>query len=98
MNPAFQKTIERRTKDQNVWLGYADNSAKKNFNRDPFNYEILPTESAVGQAMFDELITYSESKTGDIVIVLLGGRGAQAMYRIINDLSQTDEIDELLAR
>jgi 6-phosphogluconolactonase/glucosamine-6-phosphate isomerase/deaminase len=29
---------------------------------------------------------------------LLGGRGAQAMYRLINELSQTKEIDELLGR
>lgn len=31
-------------------------------------------------------------------MILLGGRGAQAMYRLINRLSQTDEIDDLLSR
>jgi 6-phosphogluconolactonase/glucosamine-6-phosphate isomerase/deaminase len=31
-------------------------------------------------------------------MVLLGGRGAQAMYRLINELSQTGEIDDLLGR
>jgi 6-phosphogluconolactonase/glucosamine-6-phosphate isomerase/deaminase len=48
--------------------------------------------------MFDELTAYSKEKTGDIVIILLGGRGAQAMYKIINRLSQGEEIDELLGR
>ena len=31
-------------------------------------------------------------------MILLGGRGAQAMYKIINEKSQTDEIDNLLGR
>jgi 6-phosphogluconolactonase/glucosamine-6-phosphate isomerase/deaminase len=31
-------------------------------------------------------------------MILLGGRGAQAMYKIINRLSQTGEIDALLGR
>lgn len=48
--------------------------------------------------MLDELIAYSKEKAGDIVILLLGGRGAQAMYKIISDLAQTAEIDELLGR
>jgi 6-phosphogluconolactonase/glucosamine-6-phosphate isomerase/deaminase len=64
----------------------------------PFAYEIIESEDKVGQKMFDELIKYSGTKTGDIVIVLLGGRGAQAMYRIINGLAKTNQIDELLAR
>jgi 6-phosphogluconolactonase/glucosamine-6-phosphate isomerase/deaminase len=33
-----------------------------------------------------------------MTMVLLGGRGAQAMYRLINEKSQTGEIDELLGR
>ena len=48
--------------------------------------------------MFDELVGYSKTKSGDITIVLLGGRGAQAMYRIISRLAETAEIDELLGR
>ena len=37
--------------------------------------------------MFDELVKYARRKSGDIVIILLGGRGAQAMYKIINEKS-----------
>lgn len=93
-----RKKIERRAAGNNVWLEYSAGEAPFSPHKEAFNYEILPNEEAVGQAMFDELTAYSKEKEGDIVIVLLGGRGAQAMYKIINRLSQTDEIDELLAR
>jgi 6-phosphogluconolactonase/glucosamine-6-phosphate isomerase/deaminase len=62
------------------------------------NYTALDSESAVGQAMFEELCRYSEEKPGDLVIVLLGGRGAQAMYKILSDLAKTDALDALLGR
>jgi 6-phosphogluconolactonase/glucosamine-6-phosphate isomerase/deaminase len=52
----------------------------------------------IGRAMFDELVRYASGKDGDVVMVLLGGRGAQAMYRIIAELAKTGEIDELLGR
>jgi 6-phosphogluconolactonase/glucosamine-6-phosphate isomerase/deaminase len=48
--------------------------------------------------MFDELLGYANSHDGDITMVLLGGRGSQAMYRIIERLSHSGEIDDLLAR
>ncbi|HEY0049552.1 MAG TPA: hypothetical protein VGB68_09725 [Pyrinomonadaceae bacterium] len=96
-----KKNIKRRKVGNNVWLGYAGDGADlKDFTRRKFvfEFEVLETEEAVGQAMLDELLAYSKLKTGDIVIILLGGRGAQAMYKIINKLSQTGEIDALLAR
>ena len=91
-----KKKINRRAADNNVWIEYKD----VKFLPVPgdFKYEVLETEEAVGQAMFDELVAYSKEKSGDIVIILLGGRGAQAMYRLINRLSQTGEIDKLLSR
>ncbi|HEY8559035.1 MAG TPA: hypothetical protein VIL74_01435 [Pyrinomonadaceae bacterium] len=92
------KTIERRTAGDNVWLAYRDDEARFAAASAAFGYQVLPDEAAVGRAMFDELIGFSKEKAGDVVIVLLGGRGAQAMYKIINELAQTDEIDELLAR
>ena len=93
-----RKNIERRIAGNNVWLGYSEADAVSAPNRNPFKYNVLPDEEAVGQAMFNELTDYSREKQGDIVIILLGGRGAQAMYKIINRLSQTAEIDELLGR
>lgn len=95
---AIQKIINRRTAGSNAWLGYSRSGNVPAANNGGFPYEVLESEEAVGRAMFDELVAYAEQKDGDIVTVLLGGRGAQAMYRIINDLSQGDEIDGLLAR
>ena len=48
--------------------------------------------------MFNELRRYTEKKTGDVVVVLLGGRARQAMYRIIAEKATTGEIDEMLSR
>ncbi|MEP6903362.1 MAG: hypothetical protein ABJA66_16665 [Actinomycetota bacterium] len=93
-----KKTITRRLAGNNRWLGYSADNAKFAPNTFAFEYQVLPTEEAVGQAMFDELIAYSNEKSGDITILLLGGRGSQAMYKIINQLSESDEIDALLGR
>jgi len=98
MMPSTKKITNRREAGKNIWLGFADEQAKIPSETAKYAYEILPTEDAVGQAMFDELVAYSKEKNGDIVIILLGGRGAQAMYKIVNRLSQTEEIDELLGR
>ncbi len=59
---------------------------------------MLGSEDAVGQAMFDELVKYAGQKQGDINIILLGGRGAQAMYKVIRQKTELGEIDDLLKR
>ncbi|MBK6725634.1 MAG: hypothetical protein IPG58_20940 [Acidobacteria bacterium] len=46
--------------------------------------------------MLNEVRSGTPAKPGDITMVLLGGRGAQAMYRRIAELAETTEIDELL--
>jgi 6-phosphogluconolactonase/glucosamine-6-phosphate isomerase/deaminase len=93
-----QKTIGRRVQGSNIWLEQASRPVPTGQDAGPFSFNIIETEDAVGQAMFDELVKYADVKSGDIVIVLLGGRGAQAMYRIISDLAKTDAIDDLLGR
>lgn len=98
MKTSTKKTFNRRLGDNRIWLEAAEDEINFAPNRKAFEYEVLDSEEAVGKAMFDELVAYSNEKTGDIVMILLGGRGAQAMYKIINELSQTDEIDELLGR
>jgi 6-phosphogluconolactonase/glucosamine-6-phosphate isomerase/deaminase len=92
-----QKTIQRRTAGENVWLGFSD-SARPVRPEGDFKYTVLDSEVAVGRAMFAELKAYADEKEGDITMVLLGGRGAQAMYRLIERLAETDEIDGLLGR
>jgi 6-phosphogluconolactonase/glucosamine-6-phosphate isomerase/deaminase len=95
---AIQKMINRRSAGSNVWLENPRAMDRPAAPGGDFPFEILETEEAVGRAMFDELVAYAQQKSGDIVIILLGGRGAQAMYGIIRELAQTGEIDSLLRR
>jgi len=97
MQPTEQKTLSRREQGSNVWLEKSGLHLSTAPVGDYF-YNVLDSEEAVGQAMFDELRRYAKANDGDIVIVLLGGRGAQAMYRIIAEHAKTDAIDTLLGR
>ena len=90
--------MNRRVAGSNIWLRYSENETKLFVNPPKYDYEVLQSEKAVGRAMFDELVRYANEKEGDVTMVLLGGRGAQAMYRLINEASQTGEIDALLNR
>jgi hypothetical protein len=96
MQTSEKRIIDRRITDGKIWLSAGD--AQFTPLNKPFEFEVLESEDAVGQTMFDELVSYAEKKDGGITIVLLGGRGSQAMYKIINRLSETDAIDPLLAR
>lgn len=98
MKTSTKKIIDRRIAGNNLWLGFPRGESEIKPAPPEFAYNVLETEAAVGQAMFDELVTYSEENAGDITIVLLGGRGAQAMYRLINTLAAGSEIDALLGR
>lgn len=80
----------------NIWLSRG--SQADAISPREMNITVLENETAVGLALFDELCAYADEKDGDIVIILLGGRGAQAMYKHIAKLAETDEIDELLGR
>ena len=98
MMSAIQKRINRRTAGSNVWLENPRDGALPAAPVGKFPFEVPETEEAVGRAMFDELAACARKKSGDLVIVLLGGRGAQAMYGIISELAEGTEIDALLAR
>ena len=92
-----QKIVNRRLAGHNVWLGFRrDASAAPKIYS--YKYNVLESEDTVGLAMFNELVAYAADKPGDITIVLLGGRGSQAMFRLINRLAETGEIDDLLGR
>lgn len=98
MQTSEQKIIRPRTVGKNTWLQAAAATEIPPAPARDFEFQTLDSEQMVGQAMFDELVQYAAGKDGDIVVVLLGGRGAQAMYRIIADLAKTSEIDDLLGR
>jgi 6-phosphogluconolactonase/glucosamine-6-phosphate isomerase/deaminase len=80
-----------------VWLSRFDGRVLSGRAR-PVNYEVLPTEEAVGLAQWEEVQRAALEKQGDLVIILLGGRGAQAMYRRVAEMAQGEEADELLGR
>ena len=97
MHTVEQRAISKRVSGDRTWISTGAPSEFQPANR-KFEFEVLENEPAVGQAMFDELVSYANSKEGNISIVLLGGRGAQAMYRIIAPRAESGEIDDLLAR
>ena len=101
MLAAESKNIRRRVVGENVWLSREDQRIEEIFARpkiEPYKYEVLETEETVGRAMLEELKTVLREKSGDATMILLGGRGAQAMYRQINHAIPTGELDEMLAR
>lgn len=98
MKPLSQRTINRRVAENNVWLAYPGLGAITADPSNPFEFTVLENENAVGEAMFKELTDYAADTERDIVMILLGGRGAQAMYRIIRERAANGEIDDLLGR
>ena len=92
--------IGRRVVGKNIWLGRT-NDTTDSLNRllpQALKYEVMPSEDAVGTAMLAEIEALAREKTGDLVIVLLGGRGAQALHRQLGAFAQTTEKDWLLQR
>ena len=98
MQTSEQKTITARRSGENTWLQCAGSAELPTSPIPGYEYNVLDSEESVGQAMFDELRNCAAGKEGDIVMILLGGRGAQAMYRVIAQRAESGEIDDLLGR
>lgn len=98
MNVLAQHSVPIQELDGNHWLKSSTVGNPPTPPKADFEYEVLRSEEEVGDAMLRELFDYAADKHGDINIVLLGGRGAQAMYKRISSLIGTDEIDKLLGR
>jgi len=91
--------LSRRVSRQNIWLSPGTSNTDCLRQRaNQIQPEILESEEAVGRAQLEELKQIANSKDGDIVMILLGGRGAQAMYRIVGELARTSELDHVLGR
>jgi 6-phosphogluconolactonase/glucosamine-6-phosphate isomerase/deaminase len=100
-SPSLKK-ISRRVIDSNLWLSL-DGEARQpvlvaQIPVQAMHPEILETEEAVARAQFDEIQKCAAATDGDIVLVLLGGRGAQALYRLVHSLAESSAIDSLLSR
>ena len=89
--------------DGNIWLthGAADSGCVDYWATLPVRelpYEVLPSEEAVGRAMFDEITRAADAKDGALVMIIVGGRGGQALHRLLGGMAKTSEHDSLLGR
>jgi 6-phosphogluconolactonase/glucosamine-6-phosphate isomerase/deaminase len=100
-SPALKK-ISRRVVGDNLWLSLDDETRLPgNVGGMPVHAvhpEILETEEAVAEAQFEEIHKCVAAASGDIVLVLLGGRGAQGLYRLFRRFAEGSTIDGLLGR
>jgi 6-phosphogluconolactonase/glucosamine-6-phosphate isomerase/deaminase len=96
----MREQIIRREVGPNVWLGRPHAEPERTTARPDYRigYEVFATELEVGQAQLVELQQLAEQKTGDLVVILLGGRGAQALHQLLGEMAQAEEIDGLLGR
>ena len=100
MSAASPQNLTRRSAGRNVWLsrGEADLAYLASLPSYDVKYEVLASEEAVGKAMLAEIQAAANAKEGPFVMILLGGRGAQALHRLLGQMAATDEYDSLLAR
>ncbi len=104
MSSTFASTegsVHRRTAGANVWIRRADADEQSELvehNSHALDFEVLESEDAVGRAMLAEIEAAARSKSDDLTIVILGGRGAQALHRLIGEKAKTNQLDELLGR
>lgn len=97
MTPATLLQIAPRNAGLNLWLTLPAEQAP-NLVPTEIKPEILASEEAVGDAQLAELRKVARSKSGNIVILLLGGRGAQALHRKLGVLAAKHEPEEWLLR
>src|SRR5215831_11605184 len=80
------KRLARRLTGGNVWFYDPETSADTILNRlspTPIEPEVMASEAAVGRAMVAEIEEAARARDGDLVIIILGGRGGQAMHRLL---------------
>jgi 6-phosphogluconolactonase/glucosamine-6-phosphate isomerase/deaminase len=58
----------------------------------------MPSEEAVGRAMLDEITRAAAAKDEPIVMILVGGRGGQALHRLLGEMARTSDHDALFSR
>jgi 6-phosphogluconolactonase/glucosamine-6-phosphate isomerase/deaminase len=96
-----QQRIKKRIVGGNVWLAHDVHSSKEFLARlqpQKLEYEVLLSEEAVGRAMFDEIEAAANAKSGELVVIILGGRGAQELHKLLGSFAKTSERDSLLRR
>ena len=88
MSVPRSQNIRRRVVGNNVWLGHDSAGTNERLAQAAVHKiepDVQPTEVAVGRAMWAEIEAAAKAKQGDLVILLLGGRGAQALHRLVGE-------------
>ena len=99
MNATNKNPIRRHSVAQNVWLCRdAGHTNLASFPVRDLSYEVLLSEEAVGQAMLAEIHGALAAKDGSLVMVIVGGRGGQALHRRLGAMARTNNYDSLFAR
>ena len=98
MSTASPVTITRRQVGANLWFERALNSRLSRLPTYELHPEMVESEEAVGRVMLEELESLARSRLGDLVIILLGGRGAQAFHRLLGEKARAGDPDGLIAR
>ncbi len=99
MSAPIKQRIGRRVAGGNVWLSrIADADVLRGLEPQKLSYEVLPSEEDVGRTMLAEIESLARSKEGPLVVIILGGRGAQALHRQLGEFAKTNKKDWLLER
>ena len=90
----------RREVGGNIWLSQDAFESKflAHLSVKELAYEVLPSEEAVARTMLDEITSAVEAKDGSLVMVLIGGRGGQALHRLLGAMAKTNDHDALFSR
>jgi 6-phosphogluconolactonase/glucosamine-6-phosphate isomerase/deaminase len=84
----------------NVWLSRraGENGDIAKLAVQDVAYEVMPSEETLGRAMLEEITRAAEAKDGSIVVVLVGGRGGQALHRLLGQMAKASHHDALFSR
>ena len=99
--PVRQTEIQNASSGARWWLksnGPAAGTDLSKLVANRIEPEVLESEEQVGRTQLEEIKSAVAANTGDLVLVLLGGRGAQALYRLVGELAQTSALDDVLGR
>ncbi len=89
-----------KTQEKSIWLSRKDAATGSlgDLRVKDLEYEVMPSEEAVGRAMLDEITRAVAAKDGNIVMVIVGGRGGQALHRLLGAMAKTSDHDALFSR
>lgn len=90
---------QKGTKEESIWLSRKpDDDYFAKLAVKELGYEVMPSEEAVGRAMLDEITRAVAAKDGNVVMVIVGGRGGQALHRLLGAMAKTSDHDALFSR